>query len=251
MAVDSGDRLWQINTYRRFEDMLGPPAVLNELRHYLFFERQPYVSRVVFLATPHRGSDLSRGFVGRSSASLIAEPDQIGNLLAQLIKDNPNTFDRRFRRLPSSIETLEPDSKILEALLQMPADPRRRDFPLDHRLEPPQRETRIDRGVVPYHSAHFEGVASELVVPSDHSVQKSQDAIREVRRILLEHLGRRGYSTAAGSADARSGSRREPLTGAPRASGERQRGLLQSRGLPRAERWGCPCGFERPSERAP
>jgi hypothetical protein len=48
-------------------------------------------------------------------------------------------------------------------------------------------------GVVPYHSAHLDpvtySVASELVVPSDHSVQKSQDAIREVRRILLEHLG--------------------------------------------------------------
>ena len=44
-------------------------------------------------------------------------------------------------------------------------------------------------GVVPYHSAHLDGVASELVVPSDHSVQKSQDAIREVRRILLDPLG--------------------------------------------------------------
>jgi pimeloyl-ACP methyl ester carboxylesterase len=189
MAVDSGDRLWQINTFRRFQDMVGPPAVLEELRHYLFFDRQPYVRRVVFLATPHRGSDLSRGLVGRVGASLISEPDQIGNLLTQLIKDNPNTFERRFRRLPSSIETLEPDSKILEALLHMPADPSNVTFHSIIGSNRPGGPRESTDGVVPYHSAHLDGVASELVVPSDHSVQKSQDAIREVRRILLEHLG--------------------------------------------------------------
>jgi pimeloyl-ACP methyl ester carboxylesterase len=189
MAVDSGDKLWQINTYRRFQDMVGPPAVLEELRHYMFLEHQPYVRRVVFLATPHRGSDLSRGLVGRVGASLISEPDQIGNLLTQLIKDNPNTFERRFRRLPSSIETLEPDSKILEALLQMPADPSAVTFHSIIGSNRPGGPRESTDGVVPYHSAHLDGVASELVVPSDHSVQKSQDAIREVRRILLEHLG--------------------------------------------------------------
>jgi pimeloyl-ACP methyl ester carboxylesterase len=189
MAVDSGDRLWQINTYRRFQDMIGPAPVLEELRHYLFFDHQPYVRRVVFLATPHRGSDLSRRLVGRVGASLISEPDQISNLLTQLIKDNPNTFDRRFRRLPSSIETLEPDSKILEALIQMPADPRVVTFhSIIGSIRPGGPRESTD-GVVPYQSAHIDGVASELVVSSDHSVQMSQDAIREVHRILLEHLG--------------------------------------------------------------
>jgi hypothetical protein len=41
---------------------------------------------------------------------------------------------------------------------------------------------------VTYDSAHIEGVASELVVRSDHSVQGNPATIREVRRILLEHL---------------------------------------------------------------
>jgi pimeloyl-ACP methyl ester carboxylesterase len=189
MAVDSGDRLWQINTFKRFQDMVGPPTVLEELQHYLFFDHQPYVRRVVFLATPHRGSDLSRGLVGRVGASLISEPDQIGNLLTQLIKDNPNSFDRRFRRLPSSIETLEPDSKILEAILQMPADPGRVTFHSIIGSNRPGGSRESTDGVVPYQSAHIDGAASELVVPSDHSVQKSQDGIREVHRILLEHLG--------------------------------------------------------------
>ena len=66
-------------------------------------------SRVVFLATPHRGSDMSRGVVGRVGTSLIADSDHIHKLLHQLVKDNPDAFDsRRFRRFPTSIETLEP-----------------------------------------------------------------------------------------------------------------------------------------------
>jgi hypothetical protein len=43
-------------------------------------------------------------------------------------------------------------------------------------------------GVVRYESAHIEGVESELVVDSNHSVQMQPRAIQELRRILLEHV---------------------------------------------------------------
>ena len=42
-------------------------------------------------------------------------------------------------------------------------------------------------GVVRYQSAHIEGVESELVVRSGHSVQSNPKAVLEVRRILHEH----------------------------------------------------------------
>jgi len=41
---------------------------------------------------------------------------------------------------------------------------------------------------VSYRSAHLDGVASERVVRSGHSVQDNPEAIAEVRRILLDHL---------------------------------------------------------------
>jgi hypothetical protein len=43
-------------------------------------------------------------------------------------------------------------------------------------------------GVVSYRSAHVEGVESERIIQSGHSVQLHPDAIEEVRRILLVHL---------------------------------------------------------------
>jgi hypothetical protein len=45
-----------------------------------------------------------------------------------------------------------------------------------------------DDGVVTYQSAHLEGVASELIVPSGHSAQDNPAAIEEIRRILIENL---------------------------------------------------------------
>jgi pimeloyl-ACP methyl ester carboxylesterase len=189
MVVDSDDKLWRLNSDRPFDRIVGPKETLDELRGYLFFKHLPYVSRVVFLATPHRGSDLSRGLVGRVGAGLISEPDHINDLLSQLLKANPEDLDRRrFRRMPTSIETLAPHSPILEALLTMTPNPRVAFHSIIGSKYPTGALESTD-GVVPYTSAHVDGVQSELLVRSDHGVQKSPEAILEVRRILAEHLG--------------------------------------------------------------
>ncbi len=192
MAVSSGDQLWRLYSDRRFDDVLGPREVLDELRKYFFFEPLPFVRRVVFLATPHRGSEYSRGVVGRVSSNLISDPDHIHKLLYKLVKDNPDTFDsRRFRRFPTSIETLDPESPVLSALSSMQPPPEARSAKF-HSIIGSLRPSGIDKttdGVVPYRSAHIDGVATELVVRSDHGVQKDPEAIREVRRILREHVG--------------------------------------------------------------
>jgi len=187
MVVSSGDELWQLNSDRSFEEILGPPEVLRELRRLLFFEPLPFVSRVVFLATPHRGSDLSRRVVGRVGTSLISDPDDIHKLLAQLVKDNPDAFGRRFRRFPTSIETLATDSPILTAILAMKPAPSVALHSIIGSLRPDPRPQTTD-GVVPYRSSHLDEVVSEKMVRSDHGVQKDPEAIQEVRRILHEHL---------------------------------------------------------------
>ena len=189
MVVHSDNKFWELSSDRPFDDILGPKPVLDELRRYNFFEPVPSVKRVVFLATPHRGSEYSRRPVGRLSSSLISEPDHISSLLNQLIRDNPDAFDRRrFRRLPTSIDTLDVDSAVLLALLGMKPAPDVAFHSIIGSNRPGPVAESTD-GVVAYRSSHFDGAASELVVRSDHGVQQDSEAIREVRRILLEHVG--------------------------------------------------------------
>jgi pimeloyl-ACP methyl ester carboxylesterase len=208
MVVSSGNRWWELNTDKQFDDITGPPDVLAELKHYNFFDALPFVSRVVFLATPHRGSDMSRGFVGKLGSNLISEPDYYNKLLAQLIKANPDAFDyRRFRHLGTSIDTLEPPTSkspnVLSGLLAMKPSETAKLHSIMGALRPVGVQETTD-GVVPYWSSHLDGVLSERVVRSDHAVQKDPEAILEVRRILLEHTGQSPIANrASGTAPAR------------------------------------------------
>ncbi len=201
MVVRSDEYLWHLYTDRSFSDILGPPEVLRELDHYAHFDWVPSVKRVVFLGTPHRGSDYSRGLVGRVGSGLIAEPDSYVQLLDKLVKDNPEAFPKRFRHLPSSIETLESDSPVLLALLKMATNPEAKLHSVIGSIRPEARANTTD-GVVPYRSAHLDGVVSEVLVRSDHGVQKNPEAIREVRRILLEHLAEFASDAVANGAPA-------------------------------------------------
>lgn len=187
MAVRSDQKFWELNTVVPIDRIKGPAPVIDELRRYMFFDAQPYVSRVVFLATPHRGSELSRRMVGRVSSTLINEPDQVSNLLVQLVRDNPDAFPRRFRRLPTSIDTLDTDSPYLKALLTMKPGANVKFHSIIGWLKPEGTENTSD-GVVAYRSSHLDGVESETMVQSDHSVQNNPYAIMEVHKILLDHL---------------------------------------------------------------
>lgn len=187
VTVDSGSRLLETVTDQPLDSLHGPPEVLAEMQRYFFFQPLPFVKRVVFLATPHRGAAMSRGFVGRLGSGLISEPDHISSMINRLTKDNPEAFDRRFKRLPSSIETLAPDSPILTAILNMTPGPGVAYHSIIGAEHPgPLRGT--SDGVVAYTSSHLDGVESERAVRSGHGVQASPDAILEVKRILLKHL---------------------------------------------------------------
>jgi pimeloyl-ACP methyl ester carboxylesterase len=196
MAVDSDQHFWNLNSYKDFDELIGPSDVLNEVRHYTFFEALPFVERVVFLATPHRGSDFANRMIGRLGSSLISAPDPYSSLLSQLVAKNPDAFNsRRFRRLPTSIETLETDSPVLMALMEMHA----REGVVFHSIigaKYPDARSNTTDGIVPYRSSHFEGAVREKVVNSDHSVQKDPLAILEVRTILMEHLARPAAAAA-------------------------------------------------------
>ena len=69
MVQDSGPRLWRLVSDRPFEELAGDPEDRDLFRRGLFFKPRPEVRRVVFIATPHRGSRVDRGRLERLGAT--------------------------------------------------------------------------------------------------------------------------------------------------------------------------------------
>jgi len=74
MAQDSGSKLWDMVADRPVETLAGPTEALRLLQEELIFKPLPEVRRVIFIATPHKGSPLVRAPI-RIIASMFASPD--------------------------------------------------------------------------------------------------------------------------------------------------------------------------------
>jgi pimeloyl-ACP methyl ester carboxylesterase len=149
----------------------------------------PYVERLVFLATPHRGSFQAARWYSRLFARLIAVPGEIGSLASQIAGSVPRDHlpPGLEERVPTSLDNMDPGNPVMRYLSDLPIDPRihaHSIIPIGDAKEP----AGADDGVVEYESAHLEGVDSEILVPSGHSCQSHPRTLIEMRRILLAHL---------------------------------------------------------------
>ena len=83
-AIDTGDRLWRVVSTNRLEDLKISDAERAQLRRMFFLEPLPFVKRVVFISTPHRGSYLSGGFARGLARRFVSLP---GTLMSRGTED--------------------------------------------------------------------------------------------------------------------------------------------------------------------
>jgi pimeloyl-ACP methyl ester carboxylesterase len=188
MVQDSGTRLWRLISARSVEELAGEPNDRDLFRRALIFKPCPEVRRVVFIATPHRGSRVDRGGLEHLGSRLVRLPDPLRASYERLIARNgPDFFTERFRKgLPTSIDELEWQSPFLAGLGELGLAPTIKAHSIIADRRDPPRPGGSD-GLVSYESAHLDGVASESLVSSSHLCQDHSVVIREVRRILAEH----------------------------------------------------------------
>ena len=146
--------------------------------------------RVVFLACPHRGSPVADFRISLWISRLIRLPK---TLTVDLLDATVHAVGDAMRggdpsaRLPTSINSLSPNNNLTVALNKLPL-PGRITF---HSIMGDRGKGDTpdsSDGVVPYRSSHITPVASELIVPSYHSVQNDPQAAAELKRILQFHL---------------------------------------------------------------
>jgi pimeloyl-ACP methyl ester carboxylesterase len=188
MITDAGDKIWR-------DFFATPPAktplasdTRKLLEEALIFNHRPDVQRVIFISTPHRGSELATGWIGRIGAALVRTPQRFTSIYAAtkpLLIADPAA--RPLNRMPNSVDTLEPNDRFVEAVNKLPITP---GIPYHSIMGDRGRgdTPNSSDGVVPYWSSHLQGAQSELIVNSDHGAQYNPQAIREVERILKLNL---------------------------------------------------------------
>lgn len=189
MATDSGNRFWGNVTHVPFSELKGPPESLALLRNAMFFERVPYVTRVVFIATPHRGSFRVSSLVLNLVRRVVTLPASLAKNFSALMADNPELVEANasLRNMPTAVDNMRPGQPFVRTLSASPIAP----GVIAHSIVAVLGEgalTGKTDGVVAYESAHLDGVESEKIVHSPHSCQAEPDTILEVRRILREHV---------------------------------------------------------------
>ena len=190
LVSSSGDRLWSLLP----EDRLTASRrarLRQKLAPYLQFSPMPQVDAAVFLAAPHRGTPTARHRLARWVAELIRLPfsvlKEVANI-SDLLQDD--TGKSAPIHVSNSVDNLSDTDPFIVATENLPISPDVRYHSIIGLYKPHGPLVQSSDGVVPYASAHLAGAASEVVIPSWHSVQETPAAILELRRIMRLHLER-------------------------------------------------------------
>ncbi|MFM8827001.1 MAG: esterase/lipase family protein, partial [Actinomycetota bacterium] len=197
-VVTPGTTLWDTIACRPFTELVAPPRIKHFVGRGYFFEPLPFVRRVVFIATPHRGSILASLGVGRAASMVVQQPAQMRAIHEQLVEMNPGMLRPDYeRRMPTTVDLLQPSSELLQAIesLRVPC------WVSTHSIVGNGHASLTgerDDCVVAVSSAHTPGAVSEIMVPASHTrVHHQPLAIQEVQRILVQHLQETGLDAVA------------------------------------------------------
>jgi pimeloyl-ACP methyl ester carboxylesterase len=186
----SGDSLWNAIFTRPLSQVSATPELRSELSEMFFLQPEPYIRRVIFLTTSHRGSERARQLRLRLGIELIQRSNPLIPAWAELEAANGRAlFQPFFRdRAPTSADGIEADNPLLLALHSAPIAPGLVHHSIIANIRRKTTPEVISDGFVDYWSAHLDSAASEHIVAATHACEANPDVIAEVRRILTIHL---------------------------------------------------------------
>jgi pimeloyl-ACP methyl ester carboxylesterase len=184
----SYDLIWMRAARRPIEWVRAPCEKREELRRNFYFDPSPLVTRVVFIATPHRGSSTANRLLGRAASRLVRFPPEDEAAYRQLMDANRDIFtDYMLKGQPTAIDLLEPDNPLLAAMAEMPFSRHVKLHSIIGDRRPTLNGDGSD-GVVPVSSARLPAACSERFVSARHErMHKVDDTVAELERILREH----------------------------------------------------------------
>jgi len=188
-VIDSGDDLWKAFFTRPVSEVSFIPANdRKKVERTLNFKSQPFVERVIFVAVPHRGSQMADISIVRWGIKLIKLPKNLADYTANALLQDPALLNPALLQYNSlglrSVDMLSPGHPYFKAIDARPikvpyhaiiGDRGRNDSP------------KGSDGVVPFWSSYLDGAQSVKIVPHGHSCTGEPETVEEIIRILKLH----------------------------------------------------------------
>lgn len=185
LISESGARVWNAISNVPLEAIAADEMTKQQLAQRLFFSPHPMVSRVVYIATPHNGSEVAGRLLGRIASASVQQAD---TSYEELLRNNPGAFkDSVSRGLPTSIDLLDPEQPFLNVLSNLP---RGRCVTTHTILGTSCLTLRLGQsdGVVNADSARQKSSESEKQIPATHNgLLRHKETFAELKRILKLH----------------------------------------------------------------
>lgn len=194
-ATDTAD-LWRDMGHTNLEGLNLTEKEEALLRRYTLFEPLPFVTRVVFISTPHRGSYLANNFARKFARGLVTLPTTLMQDAGEVTGLTAKLQIQGLKGVPTSLDSMSPKNKYLLKLAEIPLAPAVKGHSIVAIRGAGDYHNGSD-GVVTYQSAHVNYVESEFIVRGPHSCQSQPPVIEEVRRILHEHLSHLSVSASS------------------------------------------------------
>ena len=91
-AIDSGSRFWDLYYRKPLAALDLSPETRELLWRWAFVTPLPFVKRVIFVATPHRGSQLTVGRLAEWVGSFVKAPFALAGVMTDLVTRNQDAF---------------------------------------------------------------------------------------------------------------------------------------------------------------
>ncbi len=182
----SDDKLWRAISDVPLNDALNAGPIPDDTVSAFLFQPVPHVKRVVYMATPHQGSNWTQQPLGRLGRWLINVPDSTLVEYRRFIRGNPGLFRNPGPTPATSLDHLIPGNPVIRSSNSL----RYSDAVVTHSIigtgyQSPDRL--IGDGVVPIISAHRPDVRTERLVKATHSgILQNAEAAAELKCILLQ-----------------------------------------------------------------
>ena len=144
-------------------------------------------SRAIFVAAPHRGSDLTDRWYVDIAKKLVKLPTSFFDQVDVKLDEKNSTQGL----IHSGPDDLSPNSRFMQLTHQVIPKAGMPYHSIIGNAKNSNDPAQMSDGIVPYASSHLDRAQSEKIFKGGHSIHAKSETILELRRILHEHLDKK------------------------------------------------------------